>query len=112
MEKNRLKEIRHSDIFSHLPQMSYLPRWGVLALDVLLCSFAFVASLWVSSGLMGITNPEAHRIAIWAQYLIVMGIQIIAPVHGEMDCLQMAFAYQQARKGELARVPPLLKEIT
>jgi amidase len=41
-----------------------------------------------------------------------MGIQIIAPVHGEMDCLQMAFAYQEARKGEPARVPPLLKEIT
>ncbi len=37
-----------------------------------------------------------------------MGIQIIAPVHREMDCLQLAFAYQESRKRELARVPPLL----
>jgi Asp-tRNA(Asn)/Glu-tRNA(Gln) amidotransferase A subunit family amidase len=41
-----------------------------------------------------------------------MGIQIIGPVHGEMDCLQLAFAYQEARKGELARVPPLVKKAT
>jgi hypothetical protein len=27
-----------------------------------------------------------------------MGIQITAPVHREMDCLQLAFAYQEARK--------------
>jgi amidase len=37
-----------------------------------------------------------------------MGIQIIAPVHREMDCLQLAFAYQEARRSELARVSPLL----
>jgi amidase len=37
-----------------------------------------------------------------------MGIQITAPVHREMDCLQLAFAYQEARKTELARVSPLL----
>jgi len=37
-----------------------------------------------------------------------MGIQITAPVHREMDCLQLAFAYQEARKAELARVSPLL----
>jgi amidase len=37
-----------------------------------------------------------------------MGIQIIAPVHREMDCLQLAFAYQQARQGELSRPSPLL----
>ena len=39
-----------------------------------------------------------------------MGIQIIAPVHREMDCLQLAFAYQQARGAELARLSPLLKK--
>ncbi|MBO9577067.1 MAG: amidase [Sphingobium sp.] len=37
-----------------------------------------------------------------------MGIQIIAPVHREMDCLQLAFAYQEARQAELARPSPLL----
>ena len=37
-----------------------------------------------------------------------MGIQIIAPVHREMACLQLAFAYQEARRAELARPSPLL----
>ena len=37
-----------------------------------------------------------------------MGIQIIAPVHRELDCLRLAFAYQEARKADLARVSPLL----
>lgn len=37
-----------------------------------------------------------------------MGIQIIAPVQREMDCLQLAFAYQQARQAELSRLSPLL----
>ncbi len=78
MEKNRLKEIRHSDIFSHLPQMSYLPRWGVLALDVMLCTIAFGISVWVSSGFLGIVDVEEHRIALWAQYLLVICIQIIS----------------------------------
>jgi amidase len=37
-----------------------------------------------------------------------MGIQIIAPGHREMDCLQLALAYQEARQSELSRVSPLL----
>ena len=33
---------------------------------------------------------------------------IIAPVHRETDCLKLAFAYQEARKADLARVSPLV----
>ena len=38
-----------------------------------------------------------------------MGIQIIAPVHREMDCLRLAFAYDQATEWARKRPPGLLK---
>ena len=31
-------------------QFGYLPRWGVLLIDLLLCSTAFWLSVWVGSG--------------------------------------------------------------
>jgi amidase len=38
-----------------------------------------------------------------------MGLQIIAPVHHEMDCLKLAFAYDQATGWPARHPPPLLK---
>jgi amidase len=37
-----------------------------------------------------------------------MGLQIIAPVHHEMDCLKLAHAYGQANDWTARRLPPLL----
>jgi amidase len=37
-----------------------------------------------------------------------MGLQIIAPVHAEMDCLRLAFAYESATDWT-ARTPPILQ---
>ena len=38
-----------------------------------------------------------------------IGLQIIAPVHDEMACLQLAAAYEAADPWWLKRLPPLLK---
>ena len=38
-----------------------------------------------------------------------MGLQIIAPVHREMDCLRLAKAYEQALPASVKRLPPLLQ---
>jgi amidase len=38
-----------------------------------------------------------------------MGLQIIAPVHGEMACLRLAHAYDGASQWVARRPPPLLK---
>ena len=38
-----------------------------------------------------------------------MGFQIIAPVHHEMDCLRLAYAYEKANDLTATRPPPLLK---
>jgi amidase len=37
-----------------------------------------------------------------------MGIQIVAPIHREMDCLKLAYAFQQASNWT-TQLPPLLK---
>ena len=37
-----------------------------------------------------------------------MGIQIVAPNHAEMDCLQLAFAYDQETQWVMRRLPPIL----
>ena len=36
--------------FLPYPQMNYLPRWGVLLMDMLLYRIAFWLSVWVGSG--------------------------------------------------------------
>jgi amidase len=38
-----------------------------------------------------------------------MGLQIIAPVHREMDCLRLGFAYEAAMGEAARRLPPLLQ---
>ena len=77
MKKNNIKDLRHSDIFSHIPQMSYLPRWGVLLMDLLLCSTAFWMSLWIGSGFFDYVDINEQPVSIGAQYLIVMCVQLI-----------------------------------
>jgi amidase len=39
-----------------------------------------------------------------------MGLQIIAPVGGEMDCLRLAHAYEAATDWVTKRPPPLLQD--
>lgn len=78
MKKYNLNELRNSDIFSHIPQMSYLPRWGVLLMDVMLCTIAFWFGVWVGSGFLKYLNLSEQIIPIGVQYLVVIGIQIIA----------------------------------
>ena len=72
MKKYNMNELRNSDIFSHIPQMSYLPRWGVLLMDVMLCSIAFWISVWVGSGFLNYVNLDKQIVPIGSQYLIVM----------------------------------------
>ena len=76
--KNDLRELRKSDMFSHIPQLSYLPRWGVLLLDLLLCSLAFWVSVWIGEGSFHYSEKAPQGLAYIYQYLVVMGVQIIA----------------------------------
>ena len=40
-----------------------------------------------------------------------MGLQIVAPVGGELACLQLAYAYEQATNWVEKRPPPLLGQV-
>ena len=78
MKRYNLNELRNSDIFSHIPQMSYLPRWGVLLMDTMLCIIAFWLSVWVGSGFFDYVNLHSQIVPIGSQCIIVMVVQIIA----------------------------------
>ena len=72
----QIKEIVKTDIFSHFANISYLPSWGVLLLDALIVFLSFSLSLLVGSNLFQYGFPDA-LIPIWAQLLVVMGVQVI-----------------------------------
>ena len=57
---------------------NYLPRWGVLLMDLLLCSIAFWLSVWVGSGFFHYLDLSQQPVNIGIQYLVVMGVQILA----------------------------------
>ncbi len=78
MKYASLKELRHSDIFTRMPQMSYLPRWGVLMMDIVLCTIAFWFSVWVGSGFFDYPHLDELPISTGIQYLIVMAVQVVA----------------------------------
>lgn len=78
MKQNNLKDLLHSDIFSHLPQVSYLPRWGVLLMDVIICVIAFWMSVWIGSDFFHYWSISEQPFAIGWQCLIVICVQVIA----------------------------------
>ena len=78
MKQNNLDELHHSDIFARIPQMNYLPRWGVLLMDIVLCTLAFWLSVWVGSGFLHYLELSNQPISIGIQYLVVMGVQLVA----------------------------------
>ncbi len=78
MKQNNLKELQNSDMFTRIPQMNYLPRWGVLLMDLTLCTIAFWMSVWVGSGFMHYLDLSNQIVSIGIQYLVVMAVQIVA----------------------------------
>ena len=56
----------------------YLPRWGVLLLDLLLCTIAFVLSAWIGSNYFDYASGNPDILPIWQQYLIVIAVQAVA----------------------------------
>ena len=56
---------------------NYLPRWGVLLIDVLLCTIAFWLSVWIGSAIFDYNPSDGGAWPIESQYGLVMGVQII-----------------------------------
>lgn len=57
-------------------KLSYMPRWGILLLDLLLCTIAYWLSVWIGSGFFHYLDLSEQSTGI--QYLIVLGTQLLA----------------------------------
>ena len=71
-----LKNIAKSDIFSHWINISYLPRGGVLLLDLLIVLVAFIISYLIGSGLL--TYDLQYTLPLWEQAACVVAVQTIS----------------------------------
>ena len=72
--KRRLSELKRSDIFSHVTNLTYLPKWGVLLIDLLLALIAFMVSYLISVNIAHV-HIEKTIYALWRQALILMVCQ-------------------------------------
>ena len=71
-----LTDVSKSDIFSHWTNISYLPRWGVLLLDLLIVFVAFIISFSIGNSLFTY-GTEDLLMPIWAQCMIVVALQTL-----------------------------------
>ena len=76
--KSRLNEVSHSDIFSRMSSLHYLPRWCVLLMDFFLCTIAFWMSVWVCGGLFDFHPVGSNVLPLGWQYGLVMIAQMIS----------------------------------
>ena len=58
--------------------MGYLPRWGVLLLDLLLCTIACWISVWIGSNYFNYSSDNPRILPIGQQYLVIIIVQMIA----------------------------------
>lgn len=75
MANKLIKEVRQSDIFSHIFDFNYLPRWCVLLMDCVLCVIAFLLSYWIGSGVFRY-NMDFEMLPIMYQFLILLCVQV------------------------------------
>ena len=74
---NKRNEILNSDIFAHIPDSSYMPRWGVLLIDMVLVSIAFWTSLWIGYGAFSYEFQPEGVLPAWQEFLIIMVLQFV-----------------------------------
>jgi FlaA1/EpsC-like NDP-sugar epimerase len=68
----RIHEIRKTDLFSHWINIGYLPRWGVLLLDLLIVLIAFVVSYFIGNSVVAGGYNLSKCIPIWEQMAFVL----------------------------------------
>lgn len=74
--KKKFSELKRSDVFTHVTNLTYLPKWGVLLIDLLLALIAYVISYMISYNLAGL-QVRPGILPIWQQAGIVMVLQAI-----------------------------------
>lgn len=72
----QFKDVSKSDIFSHWINIGYLPRWGVLLLDLLIVLVAFTISIAIGTSLLKYDTSKM-LFPIWAQPILLVLTQTI-----------------------------------
>ncbi len=69
-------QISRSQLLSRLDSMGYMPRWGVLLLDIVLSSIAWGICFFLGENVF---MSQAHTLLIpeWEQLVCVLGVQIV-----------------------------------
>ena len=70
-----MSKIKTSELFDRLVSITYLPRWGVLLLDLMLTTIAFTISYFIGYQLLGYSAPEGHLLPVWQQALVLLVVQ-------------------------------------
>ena len=73
----RINEIRNTDLFSHWINIAYLPRWGVLLLDLLIALLAFIISYFIGNSVIVGGYNLSKCLPIWEQMSIVLLAQCV-----------------------------------
>ena len=71
----KLNELKKTDLFSHWVNIGYLPRWGVLLLDLLIALIAFVVSYLIGDSIVGYDLNV--RMPLWEQMGLVLATQCL-----------------------------------
>jgi FlaA1/EpsC-like NDP-sugar epimerase len=72
----RMNAISKTDIFSHWVNISYLPRWGVLLLDLLIVLVSFTISKVIGTNLLKYEIFNS-LLPIWGQVLLLLVVQTL-----------------------------------
>ena len=75
--RHKFSELKRSDIFTHVTNLTYLPKWGVFLIDLLLALVAYMISYMISYNLAGL-HVEECLLSLWQQAAVLMVLQALA----------------------------------
>ena len=75
-KSNPFREFKRSDIFSHVTNITYLPKWGVLLIDLLLALIAYMISYMIARTLISM-QLDGVMLELWQQAAVLMVLQAL-----------------------------------
>lgn len=100
--KEVLGFLNNTDVFSHITSLKYMPRWIVLALDIVICVLAYYISYFLSSHLIS-DIPDIRIIGFTQRLIILISFQVfffwlfhtysgVLRYSGYVDAVKLLFA--------------------
>jgi FlaA1/EpsC-like NDP-sugar epimerase len=74
--KDRFSFLWSSDVFSHLTNLKYIPRWVVLSFDIFICLVAYYISFHISAKIYN-TDLDDRVLNVFQRFGIIMTLQLI-----------------------------------